>query len=71
MSYYDYCALEKAALEKETPENISALAEWFECFGDDFWNGECWTINNEKSLYPVYQHDEKSDQFELIRYEIR
>ena len=58
ISPYDYEELEKKALRSNaTQKDIEALAEWFEHWGSGFWNGECYFINENHLLYPVYEND--------------
>lgn len=71
-NYYDYNELAAAALENPTTENLAALGEWFEQNGMDYWNGECWEIDSNHSLYPVYKCiDEENEEYECIGYEVR
>lgn len=72
MGRYNYKELETAALNNPTEENLAALGEWFELYGMDFWNGECWAIDGNHSLYPIYELvDEELEEWELRGYEIR
>lgn len=55
---YNYKELESAALKFDaTQEEISALGEWFALYGDEYWNGECWSVDEKKDLrlYPIYR----------------
>lgn len=72
INYYSYAEIRAAVDERETPENLAALGEWFERYGMDFWNGECWDIDGHRSLYPIYELvDEEYEEWELRGYEIR
>ena len=51
---YQYEELRKAALKKPSPEALGALGEWLEKYGDDYWNGESWDIDEGKRLRPIY-----------------
>lgn len=51
---YDYEELKNAAIETNSKEDIENLVEWFEKFGNAFWNGEYYEIDNNMSLRPVY-----------------
>ena len=51
MTRYDYEELkEKALTFGATQEEINNLGEWFERFGDRYWNGEYFDIDNEHRL---------------------
>lgn len=70
--YYNYRDLLAAVDENETPETLSALGEWFSQYGDEYWNGECWDIDGNRRLYPIYAPlDEECEQWEITGYEIR
>ena len=47
-SVYEYNALLVAVEENETPEALEALGEWFQRYGDMYWNGECWDIDGSR-----------------------
>ena len=71
-SVYEYNALLVAVEENETPEALEALGEWFRRYGDMYWNGECWDIDGNRGLYPIYKLvDEEREDWEIIGYEIR
>lgn len=65
---YDYNELRDTFLKNETEENLLNLAEWFERFGDEYWNGEKWSSDN-LDIYPILKHDEAFDTWETIGYE--
>ena len=68
---YDYRELEKKALSLvATQTDIDNLGEWFERYGDEYWNGQCYIIDRYHDLYPVYEGDE-ANGFDIIGYEIR
>lgn len=68
---YDYQELEKKALSANaTAADIQALAEWFNQYGNDFWTGECFTIDSNHFLYPIYR-EVGEDEFEVDGWEIR
>lgn len=67
---YSYQELEAAAVKfAATQEEISALGEWFALYGDKYWNGECWTVDEKKDLhlYPVYRTNDE-DELEIVGY---
>ena len=69
MNRYSYSELLEAAKANETPDNVNALGEWFEQYGDQFWNGECYDADGLR-LFPVYV-EVSEDQFEITGYEVR
>lgn len=72
ISYYEYKDLLVAVEENETPEALEALGEWFQRYGNMYWNGECWDIDGNRGLYPIYKLvDEECEDWEIIGYEIR
>ena len=69
---YEYKDLLAAVDENETPESLAALGEWFQLYGNMYWNGSCWDIDGVRGLYPIYKLvDEECEDFELVGYEIR
>lgn len=69
MNRYSYSELLEAVKANETPDNVNALGEWFERYGDQFWNGEYYDADGLR-LFPVYVEVSK-DQFAITRYEVR
>lgn len=69
MNYYSYKDLKAAVDTNPTPENINALGEWFDHYGNDYWNGEYYDADDLR-IYPVYKEIDE-DNFELIGYEAR
>lgn len=72
---YNYEELEQKALAPAaTQEDINALGEWFSLYGSTFWNGECYTIDADHALWPVYEeHFDENGEFDyadIIGYEI-
>lgn len=71
ITHYDYEELAaKAISATATKEDIENLAEWFERFGDMFWNGEYYEIDKHNSLYPVYE-EVAEDEWEQTGWEVR
>lgn len=68
---YSYQEL-RAALDAQNVKqiDIDTLGEWFDRYGDRFWNGECYDADGIE-IIPVYEWDDELDQGEIIRYEIR
>ena len=48
---------------------MNALGEWFEKYGDRYWNGEFFDADGLR-LFPVYVEVDE-DQFEITGYEVR
>lgn len=65
---YDYNELkEKALAFNATQEDINALGEWFSRHGMSYWNGECFYVDADHDLYPIYK-EVGYDEYELIGY---
>ena len=69
MNRYSYSDLLEAVKKNETAENVNALGEWFEQYGDQFWNGEYYDADGLR-LFPVYVAISE-EQFEITGYEVR
>lgn len=70
MSIYDYKELKERALSPSaTQEDINALGEWFERYGDRYWNGEVYDIENGISIRPISAPYEIDDDGEAISWE--
>lgn len=68
---YNYEELKNKALSPSaTKEDINALGEWFEQYGDSFWNGEYYEIDSNNRLYPQYREIDE-DEFEITGFEIK
>lgn len=68
---YAYEDLEKKALSANaTDADIQALADWFIQYGNDFWTGECFIVNSNHALYPIYR-EVGEDEFKIEGWEIR
>lgn len=70
---YNYEELkEKAMAVNATKEDRMALLNWFENYGNMYWNGECYNIENGYGLYPVCElYDEENNLFDVVDAEIR
>lgn len=67
---YEYEELRAKAIAADaTPEDIENLGNWFERYGDQYWNGEYFDADGYR-LYPVYEYDE-DDEAILKGYEFR
>ena len=67
---YNYNELREAAIEDPTPENLENLGDWFQTYGMDFWNGECFDVDGYR-LFPVYSEPDEYGDCERIGYELR
>lgn len=71
MNYYSYEELVSKALSPAaTQEDVNELGEWFQQHGMMYWNGECFTIDSKRDLYPIYKEVDE-DEFEVVGYEVR
>lgn len=68
MGYYDCEELKKAYIANRTAENLANLAEWFDRYGDEYWNGEKWDAE-DFYIRPIMKYDENLDIWETIGYE--
>lgn len=67
---YSYKELEAAAVKfTATQEEINALGEWLALYGDAYWNGECWAVDEKQDLhlYPIYRNSNE-DELEIVGY---
>ncbi len=73
MSKYDYEMLRAAATAPgATQEDINKLGEWFEQYGDMYWNGESFDADDELQVVRIYKPVEGSPgEFEIVGYELR
>lgn len=66
---YSYEELREKALSTDaTPEDVRRFGEWFEQYGRQYWNGECYNAGEDNNLYPIYRWDNDLDQGEIIGY---
>ena len=78
INYYSYQELRAAATAPgATQADIDALGEWFNRYGERYWNGECYDCSapgeptGTLSLYEVIKWDEEADQGQVVGYELR
>ena len=59
----EYCYEEylRNAKSNPTKENLSKLANWFNFFGVEYWNGEGFVIDNNHLLKPIYDINYKEE----------
>ena len=68
---YDYEELKNKALSTDaTQDDINALGEWFEQYGDRYWNGEYFSVENGIRLYRI-EKEVDEDEFEITGYELK
>lgn len=67
MGQYDYKELfEKAVSKEATQDDIKKLYDWFQQYGQQYWNGEYFETEKNLRLYPIYK--KVNDDFILIGY---
>lgn len=67
MLEYGYEEYRKNAIENPTQENLQILANWLWLYGNSYWNGETWDIDNGLRLRPHYNEElEDYDKYEII-----
>lgn len=59
----------KALAPNATEDDVDRLGDWFESFGQHFWNGECYDIDGDHGLFPVYEQN--GEDLDLVGYEVR
>lgn len=58
ISYYAYEELRAAAFaDGATPEDIDALGEWFDRYGQTYWNGDSYDADEGYRITPIYDED--------------
>lgn len=65
---YKYNEIVAAAKANPTEENMKRLGEWFEAYGNCYWNGEEYTVDSNTTLRPVYT-EVSEDEYEITGYE--
>jgi hypothetical protein len=71
MNEYRYEELREAATKNPTGENLAALGEWLQQYGNDCWNGEEWDIDEGRLLRPVYgQEPDEYGDFPLVGHDL-
>lgn len=58
---YGYEEYYTAICEDPSQENLAVLGEWFLEFGEDSWNGECYKVDNRRTLKPI--HAKEPDEY--------
>lgn len=75
MSRYSYHELRRRAVETGLREDLNALGQWFELYGTEFWNGECFDADDGLRLYRIEEaHFDENGEFDyadVIGYEFK
>lgn len=58
---YGYEEYLRNAKNNPTKENLSKLANWFNFFGVEYWNGEGFVIDNNHLLKPIFDINSKEE----------
>lgn len=58
---YGYEEYLRNAKNNPTKENLSKLANWFNFFGVEYWNGEGFVIDNNHLLKPIFDINFKEE----------
>lgn len=58
---YGYKEYLRNAKNNPTKENLSKLANWFNFFGVEYWNGEGFVIDNNHLLKPIFDINSKEE----------
>lgn len=66
-----YCFTEYLtdALNRRDKKSMDKLVEWCERYGNNDWNGECYALDGKIGLKPIYEYDEKNDEYTLVNWE--
>lgn len=70
----EYERIERQAFETGDRERINLLGEWYQLYGDRYWNGEHYTIKyegREHSLTPIQEQINEDGDFEVIGWELK
>lgn len=72
-SYYDYKNLRDKAVEFDaTQEDVDALGEWFELYGERYWSGEYYEVEGDHNLFrKMVLADPETGDYEVVGYEFR
>lgn len=66
-----YESLAHVAVKRGAPQKyINALGKWFDWYGMDFWNGECFKVDGKHdiNLYPILAWDEDFENADVVGY---
>lgn len=67
--YYDYNELKTRAINGDK-NAVNELGEWFRNYGNMYWNGECYDVDDGFRLYPIYE-EVNEYVYALRGYELR
>lgn len=62
----NYDELVEAALNYPTWENLNALGEWYEKYGEQYREGKCFIIDENHRLYRIYNRT-----MDIVGYELQ
>ena len=66
-----YQELEHKALSADaTQEDANRLGKWFELYGESYWNGEYYNVDDTHRLFPIDMEDADGD-FHRVGWELR
>lgn len=68
---YDYEELKDTYLSIPTSENLEKLANWYENYGGDSWNGEYFDDEYIGRIFRLYSEPNEDEEFDIIGYEVR
>lgn len=66
VNMFNYRELLEAALNDPTPDNLNALGEWYEKYGEQYREGKCYIIDEDHRLYRIYNRT-----MDIIGYELQ
>lgn len=70
VNYYSYKTLIAKCRKNASKANVNALGEWFDRYGQTYWNGEYYSCGLG-NLYPIYEEDIENEQLKVVGYELR
>lgn len=76
MSSYDFLDLANKAISTNAEQDIAALAEWCDRYGETLWNGECYDVSlpdeptGTRSLRPIYGAEDEDGNFPIVGWEL-
>ena len=74
MNRYDYKELRERAVNGGA-DDVNALGEWFEKYGEMYWNGEYYDADDGYRLFPIFEthfdEDGDLDFVETVGYEFK
>lgn len=71
VNYYSFGDLLEALNNNLSAENINRMGVWFDLFGMEYWNGECFQLDESREIVPIYTWDEETEQGQLVGYKLK